>query len=409
MGFKLGICGTGSFAGAFIPIFQAHPLISEVLLADLLPERRAAVAAEFGVRRTLASHAELCASDVDAIAIFAQRHLHGPLTVEALAAGKHVYCAVPMASSLEEIAAIIAAVERSGCVYMSGETSYYYPSALYCRERFRQGDFGAIVHGVGAYFHDMSHGFEQAFQHSGGEEWRRVAGIPPMFYPTHSTSLILSVTGARATQVACMGYRDQAGDGIFGAGQNLWNNPFSNQTALLQTSDGGTMTLHEFRRIGWWGRHSSNPLSVYGTRASFEENSAGYHWTSLAMKDPRDLTPELQCARHYAAPRDTQLHEALQRDFNSQFARVQPVGRLPREFVGVRNGHLGSHQFLVDDFAKAVARRHLPPVHAWEAARYCAPGLVAHDSCLAGGQALAIPDFGEAPSDWARLDPALEA
>ena len=38
-------------------------------------------------------------SDVDAVAIFTQRWTHGPLVVQALRAGKHVYSAVPMAIS----------------------------------------------------------------------------------------------------------------------------------------------------------------------------------------------------------------------------------------------------------------------------------------------------------------------
>ncbi len=42
-------------------------------------------------------------SDVDAVAIFTQRWTHGPLVVQALRAGKHVYSAVPMAITEEEI------------------------------------------------------------------------------------------------------------------------------------------------------------------------------------------------------------------------------------------------------------------------------------------------------------------
>lgn len=85
----------------------------------------------------------------------------------------------------------------------------------------------------------MSHGFYEAYQYSGGEEWQKVAGIPPMYYPTHSTSMIISVTGASLTQVSCLGYTDSHKDNVFGRGKNLWDNPFSNQTALFRTSDGG--------------------------------------------------------------------------------------------------------------------------------------------------------------------------
>jgi hypothetical protein len=79
-------------------------------------------------------------------------------------------------------------------------------------------------------------------------------------------------------------------------------------------------------------------------------------------------------------------------------SRVHPVARLPRAFAGLPNGHLGSHQFLVDDFVQACVSGQQPPNHVWAAARYCLPGLVAHESALQGGRLLEVPDFGDPPS-----------
>jgi hypothetical protein len=67
---------------------------------------------------------------------------------------------------------------------------------------------------------------------------------------------------------------------------------------------------------------------------------------------------------------------------------------LPREFADCHTGHEGSHQFLVDDFVTAVVHGTLPPVHVWQAARYNAPGIVAHASSLKEGEWLTVPDFG---------------
>ncbi len=62
------------------------------------------------------------------------------------------------------------------------------------------------------------------------------------------------------------------------------------------------------------------------------------------------------------------------------------------------NGHEGSHHFLADDFVRAVNERALPPVNAWQAARYTLPGIIAHESALQNGARLPIPDFGPAPT-----------
>lgn len=243
----IGVSGVGRFARLFIPLFQAHPLVEKLVLADVLPDRLAAAAVEFGIEETYPSHDALCEANIDAVAIFSQRHLHGPMTLAALRAGKHTYCAVPIASSLDDIRGILEEVSSRRLVYSNGETSYYYPHTIYCRDRFAKGDFGEFMYGEGNYIHDMSHGFYNAYQHSGGADWRQVAGFPPMFYPTHSTSMILSVTGARMTQVSCYGYADRSGDGVFGAGNNLWDNPFSNETGIFRTSDGGIVRINELR------------------------------------------------------------------------------------------------------------------------------------------------------------------
>jgi len=85
-------------------------------------------------------------------------------------------------------------------------------------------------------------------------------------------------------------------------------------------------------------------------------------------------------------------------------AKVHPVHRLPDSFKGLHNGHAGSHQFLVDDFVKSVSQHRLPPNNAWQAARYCIPGLIAHESSLRGGEMLTIPDFGSPSAKWTLLE-----
>jgi predicted dehydrogenase len=400
LGLKIGVCGAGQFASSFIPLFQAHPLVDEVAIAEVFPERRAEQAARFGIARAFASLEELCDSDVDAIALFTQRWLHGPQAVAALGAGKHVYSAVPAAVTLDEMAALVEATKRSHRIYMNGETSYYYPSTLYCRDRFAKGDFGRFVYGEAEYTHDMSHGFYRAYQHSGGDAWKATASFPPMLYPTHSTSMIISVTGARFTHVSCLGQVDQEGDGVFERDVSLWQNEFSNATALYRTSDGGMVCHNEFRRIGL-PQSNSVRMSLYGTLGSYEEQYDHQAWCDRDTREAVDLTEYLACGK-IAVPEAEQrlVDAALRDDFFAGVSKVHPVHRLPKEFAGHRNGHMGSHQFLVCDFVEACTTNTLPPVNVWAAARYCVPGIVAHDSAKLGGTQLEIPDFGDPPADW---------
>ena len=394
---KLGISGAGCFAECFIPLFKAHPNVGSVVLAEILPERRSQIAAKYAIDETCDSHESLCDSNVDAIAIFTQRHLHAPQALHALSKGKHVYCAVPACGTVQEAAELVKTVQQTGLIYMMGETSYYYPTALFCRGKFQKGQFGSFVYGEGEYYHDMAHGFYDAFQHSGGDQWKKVAGFPPMYYPTHSTSMILSVTGSFLTQVSCLGYVDTNEDRIFGAGNNLWDNPFSNQTALFRTSDGGMCRINEFRRIGLGIGHSVR-TSLYGTQGCFEEQGNSRLWTTHDKKE-QDVTSLLDCVE-MKFESGHELKDGQQADFYSGVTTVHPVQRLPKEFSGLPNGHFGSHQFLVDDFLRSVVQNKLAPNHVWAAVRYTVPGIIAHESAQKEGQLLQIPDFGYPPAHY---------
>ncbi|MBI2941147.1 MAG: Gfo/Idh/MocA family oxidoreductase [Chloroflexi bacterium] len=395
MGIRVGICGAGSYASSFIPFFKAHPLVDEVCIAEVFPDRRREQAQRFGIGRAFASLDELCESDVDAIAICTQRWMHGPQAVQALRAGKHVYSAVPAGITLDEIGTLVETVKQTGLTYMLGETSYYYPCTLYCRERFARGDFGRFVYGEGEYLHDMSHGFYRAYQRS-GDQWKSHASFPPMLYPSHSVSMIVSVTGAHLTRVSCFGQIDQSDDGVFLADVSLWGNTFSNETALFRTSDGGMCRINEFRRLGHPG---AVRLSLYGTEGSYEEQANAMVWATRNKQEPMvDLKDLLDCKGVRVKVVDGKVVRDDEGGHVSGLSTLHAVERLPQEFLRIPTGHQGSHQFLVLDFVEACVSGKLPPNNVWIAARYCLPGIVAHESARRDGESLAIPDLGDPPA-----------
>lgn len=402
---KVGIVGLGQFSPQFIELYQAHPDVSEVYVCDVIEERVERVMRDFGTTRGFSSYEDLLDSDVDAVAIFTQRWLHGPMTIAALEKGKHVYSAVPMGVSVEEVEQILALVATTGLTYMTGETSYYYPAVVFCRDAWRKGEFGHFVFGEGEYIHDMSHGFYDAFKYSGGANWKPTASVPPMYYPTHSIANVLAVTESHATSVSCIGFVDREDDGVFDADVSLWGNTFSNQSALFATADGGSMRINEFRRIGVPNERPEVRMSLFGTRGSFEQQTGSAVWQDLdGFRSVFDQITTTSGAPGRADRRDDALadsgvSEALIGSFRSGFAPVHDLERsvLPAEFDGLHNGHEGSHQFLVNDYVVACATGRMPVLNAWTAARYTVPGLIAHESALAGGARLDIPDFGSAP------------
>jgi predicted dehydrogenase len=401
MSLRVGMVGVGAFAQCFIPLFKAHPLVSEIVLCDLDAKKLRENADRYGIKQTSSSLDDLLArgSDggVDAVAIITQHWLHAPQAIAALRAGKHVYSAVPTGVTMEEIRSLVRAVEETNRVYMIGETSYYYPAMVYCRKRFAERAFGHIVYGEAEYYHDWDHGLEDVYKWRYGPRWRELGGDPPMHYPTHSTSAIISVTGARMTKVSCFGYVDREPNTIWNPNVNQHGNAFSNESALFQMSDGSIARINEFRRVGHPG---TVRLNLFGTQGSFEENVHGPVWVTTDHAQTKQLDELL-------APNGVLVREVVggmekitsQDGTHVEAAPIHDLARLPKEFIGLPNGHNGSHQFLVDDFVRACVENHLPPNNVWDAARYAIPGIIAHDSALRGGELMDVPDLGGASQD----------
>jgi predicted dehydrogenase len=298
--------------------------------------------------------------------------------------GKHVYSAVPIISLPDgnEILSwcdrLVETCRRTGMSYMLGETTFYHADTMFCRHKAREGAFGSFVHAEGEYCHDfVSPGcsLKDVRRHrlasAAGQEWlalektyheRGVRG-GPMHYPTHSTSGPISVMDAHAVKVSAFGYRHQLGDDFF-AGE-----AFSNETALFKMSNGATMRISEHREIG---RPDVETFRVFGTDASYSDN----RW--MDKKGDYSL-------------RDDEMREPLPLEVREAFGFSEGAH-------GTYGGHGGSHPYLVHEFVSAVAGDRLPAINVWEAVRYMAAGVVAHQSALRDGELLPVPDWGDAPA-----------
>jgi predicted dehydrogenase len=398
MGFSIGVVGVGQFGAQFAHLFHLHPGVSEVFVVDERPERADEAIERYGLAGSMATFDEMLASDVDAVAIFTQRWTHGPLVERALKAGKHVYSAVPMAVSEDEIARIIDAVRETRKVYMMGETSYYNPATVYARQQHEAGRFGRVFYSEGDYVHDMDLGFYDAYQYSGGERWKETASYPPMLYPTHAIGGVLGALPAHAVSVSCVGVKDDRQDGVFDKDISMFGNDFSNATALFELNDGGAMRTNEMRRVGYPSHIRESRFRFFGTEASFEQLAKVTVWQDKA--NVHDISEQVESRPSMALddPSLANVAPELRDAFVSGLAPVHDSDRLPEEFRGAPNGHEGSHHFLVDDFVTAVNTGTLPPVNAWTAARFTLPGIVAHESARRNGERLPIRDFGDAPS-----------
>ena len=394
MKLTVAFIGCGNFARNFVNLFKVHPDVEKVYVCDLIPEKAEEYKNLFDVEIIPTFEDALADGSINCIINFTQRHLHGDIVIRALKAGKHVYSAVPMASTVDECREIVELVRKTGLIYLMGETCYYYPCAMFCREAYAQGRFGEFTYGASQYYHHID---AISYGKRPGE-----GGMPPLLYPTHSTGMILSAVDSYVKRVTCFG--NKTTDERFQKGNNFWDNEYVNQYVFMELANGGVARVSEARNFGW-RKPSSFISALYGTKGGYEFSNAQH------ILVEKDVTSEkervmLTDVSDYVNTEGMVQNKHLE-DFKNQVAngawqsndvakvQLKEMERLPKSYEACKNGHMSTHKFLVDDFVTAVVKNEQPILNAAVGARYTVPGLVAIESLNNGGIPMDVPDFGE--------------
>ena len=96
------------------------------------------------------------APDIDAVSVVVANHLHREIVEGLLAAGKHVLCEKPLAGSLADAEAMVAAAEQTDRVTAVGYTYRRSPAVEQIRRELAAGTIGELVHFNGHYWCDYA-------------------------------------------------------------------------------------------------------------------------------------------------------------------------------------------------------------------------------------------------------------
>jgi predicted dehydrogenase len=140
-----------------IPGIQGAARCEVVAIASREPDRAKLVARELGIARAHGSYEALLADpDVDAVYIPLPNHLHGPWTIAAAEAGKHVLCEKPLALDAAEAERMVRAAEKAGVLLMEAFMYRLHPSWIAVRDLVASGRIGSLraVDSWFSYFND---------------------------------------------------------------------------------------------------------------------------------------------------------------------------------------------------------------------------------------------------------------
>jgi predicted dehydrogenase len=92
--------------------------------------------------------------DIDVVDISTPGALHAPIAIAAARAGKVVFCEKPLANTLAEAEAMLAAVEEAGVLHMLCHNYRRVPAVMLARALITAGDLGDVRHFRGTYLQD---------------------------------------------------------------------------------------------------------------------------------------------------------------------------------------------------------------------------------------------------------------
>ena len=142
----LGLIGCGEVVfRETAPAIQAAGNAHLVRVMDIDVGRAASVGNDWGVPHTTSLDEVLADSKVDAVVVSTPHHLHVEQTLLACRAGRHVICEKPLATSLEDADAMIAACRNAKVQLGVALCSRYRDNAIQARALVQEGAIGQVI------------------------------------------------------------------------------------------------------------------------------------------------------------------------------------------------------------------------------------------------------------------------
>ena len=137
---RIGVIGLGWFGEIHCETIVGVPNLELAALCTRTPERLAALAGKFGVQKTYRDYRDLLADpEIDAVSIVTMWDQHTEPAIAALEAGKHVFLEKPMASTVADCQAILAAAAAAKGILLVGHICRFNPRYRMAKQAIDEG------------------------------------------------------------------------------------------------------------------------------------------------------------------------------------------------------------------------------------------------------------------------------
>jgi predicted dehydrogenase len=257
----IGLIGCGTISDAYLRGASGSRLVRVKSVADIRAEAALVKAGEYGVEAVPVD--ELLADpDIEIVANLTVPAAHAPVSLQILAAGKHVYLEKPLATRFAEAKPVAEAAAAKGLRIGCAPDTFLGAGHQACRAAI---DAGAIGVPVGGAANVLSHGMEHwhpnpafFYQHGGGP----IHDMGP-YYITQLVNLLGPVS--RVTAEASTPSRTRRIGSAPLAGETITVEVPTTVNGVLLFANGANVALSHSWDV--W-KHRRLPLEIYGTEGS---------------------------------------------------------------------------------------------------------------------------------------------
>ncbi|WP_248926988.1 Gfo/Idh/MocA family protein [Paenibacillus hamazuiensis] len=140
--FKIGLVGAGVMGQTHHRSYRQLADVKIAAVCDIDEEKAGKIAGEWGAAVYSSLEDMLKHADIDAVDVCLPTDLHRQAVELAAAYGKHVFCEKPIALTVEDSEAMIAACRKANVTFMVGHVVRFFPEYRSAREQLLSGKLG---------------------------------------------------------------------------------------------------------------------------------------------------------------------------------------------------------------------------------------------------------------------------
>jgi predicted dehydrogenase len=346
---KVGVAGLGR-GREFVKIFDHLDSCTSTAVCDSNPEALKTLPEKHGYT----DYDEFLNEELDIVAVITPGPAHAEQSVKALQSGAHVLCETPNVYSVDEARQVIAAAVETGKKYMLAENYLWDEWVKDVKNKCKEGLLGDIIYAEGDYTHDCRDlmlmdengyiSYRDRDKHPDSVKSWRATDLPPLTYCSHTLGPLLYLMDDKVTSVTGFSAGSRTAPDI-GA--------IDLESALMQTDKSAVIRLTN-------GFTVAHPFSTFyklvGTRGSVQFGSAtGGNLLFYSDEDP-------ECGQEW-------------------------------QEIDVAKNEKNSTRQMIEEFVLSIVNDTDLPLDEFRSMDMVLPGIIAHESALAGGTKLTVPDL----------------